>query len=231
MKKMFSLALALIMALALAIPTFAVEQDDSVNAADTTTGQITVTNPVVGETYNLYRLLDLESYNTASGAYAYKLNSKWAAFFEQTSINGVYVNIDAQDYVTWVDGASAAEFAKLAKEYAKNNTIAADYTCEKYASGTVSYDEIPLGYYLMDSSLGTLCSLTTTDNVVEIAEKNSVPDVKKEVEEDSTGAWGERDNADIGQTVNFKSTITIPAATVTDAESGKAGVQNLILEE
>ena len=70
MKKMFSLALALIMALALTVPAFAVEQDDAVNAADETTGQITVTNAVTGETYDLYRLLDLESYDKTAGAYA-----------------------------------------------------------------------------------------------------------------------------------------------------------------
>ena len=220
MKKMFSLTLALIMALALCVPTMAAEQDNSVNAADSTTGSITVTNPVEGETYNLYRLLDLESYNKDTGAYAYKLNDKWDEFFEQDTIKDVYVNIDAQEYVTWVDGASAPAFAKLALAYAQANQIAADET------GDTTYEDIALGYYLMDSSLGTLCSLTTTDNVVEVVEKNSVPTVKKEVMEDSTSQFGESNTADIGQMVDFRSTITIPAST-----GDKSGIQNLVLHD
>lgn len=42
-------------------------------------------------------------------------------------------------------------------------------------------------------------------------DKNEVPENLKTVEEDSTGNYGEENDADIGQTVNFKSTITAQA--------------------
>ena len=52
--------------------------------------------------------------------------------------------------------------------------------------------------------------ISTNPNVV-MEEKNEVPTNLKTVEEDSTGAYGEKNDADIGQTVNFKSTITAQA--------------------
>ena len=73
------------------------------------------------------------------------------------------------------------------------------------------FDNLDLGYYLVDSTLGTLCSLDTTNPDVTIEEKNAVPTNEKEVEEDSTNAYGKTNDADIGQTVNFKSTITAQA--------------------
>ncbi|MBQ2926495.1 MAG: SpaH/EbpB family LPXTG-anchored major pilin, partial [Ruminiclostridium sp.] len=53
-----------------------------------------------------------------------------------------------------------------------------------------------------------LCSLDTTNPSVEIEEKNEVPSLTKVVQEDSTEHWGETNDADMGQVVNFKATIT-----------------------
>ena len=56
--------------------------------------------------------------------------------------------------------------------------------------------------------MGTLCSLNTTNPNAVIEEKNDVPTIEKDVQEDSTGAWGEENTAQIGDTIAFKTVIT-----------------------
>lgn len=91
-----------------------------------------------------------------------------------------------------------AAFAKIALKYATDNSIEADAT-QKATSASVSFNTLPLGYYLLDSSLGTLCSLDTTNSNVTITGKNAVPTNKKEVKEGETRS--DKNDADIGDTV------------------------------
>lgn len=203
MKKLASLLLALVMVFAMGTTAFAAQEGEKDG------GSITIDNAVVGQTYSVYQILYLESYDAATNAYSYKANSAWETWLKtQTS----YVSIDAQGYVTWVaTGDSAtAEFAKLAQAYAKQQSMTSDPTAVTATSTTVSFTGLKLGYYLVDSTLGTLCSLDTTNPSVTIKEKNAEVTNVKEVEEDSTGDYGSVNDADIGQTVNFKSTITLP---------------------
>lgn len=199
-KKLASLLLALFMVLSMSITAFAA----------TETGTITIDNAVKDQTYTIYEILKLESYNLASKAYAYKATDRWSGFINSDAIKGVYVNVDDQGYVTWIEGKSAADFAKLAQAYAKDNSIA-NQGSTKATSATVEFTGLELGYYLLDSSLGTLCSLNTTNPNVTIKEKNAEPTNVKTVEEDSTGNYGAKNDADIGQTVKFQSTITAQA--------------------
>ena len=192
-KKLASLLLALALAFALAVPAF----------AESETGSITINDAVVGQTYTIYQILDLESYNASANAYAYKAATAWSAFINDGAIKGVYVNVDAQGYVTWKDGADAAAFAKAAQKYAKENNSIANQGSVTATTTTVSFNGLDLGYYLVDTTLGTLCSLDTTNPNVEMYEKNEVPTNVKTVEEDSNNTWGSKDDADIGQTVSF----------------------------
>ena len=178
--------------------------------AEGETGSITINDAVVGQTYTIYQILDLESYNASANAYAYKATTAWNTFINSDAIKGTYVKVDAQGYVTWKDGADAAAFAKAAQMYAKDNSIANQGSVTATTT-TVSFTSLDLGYYLVDTTLGTLCSLDTTNPDVVMEEKNEVPTNVKTVEEDSTGNYGEKNDADIGQTVNFKSTITAQA--------------------
>ena len=199
-KKLASILLALVMALALTATAF----------AEGETGSITINDAVVGQTYTIYQILDLESYNASANAYAYKATTAWNTFINRDDIKGTYVEVDAQGYVTWKGDADAAAFAKLAQKYAKDNSITNQGSVTA-TSTTVSFTGLDLGYYLVDTTLGTLCSLDTTNPNVTMEEKNEVPTNVKTVEEDSTGNYGEKNDADIGQTVNFKSTITAQA--------------------
>ena len=200
-KKLASLLLALVLAFALAVPAFAAGE----------TGSITINDAVVGQTYTIYQILDLESYNASANAYAYKAATAWSAFINDGAIKDTYVKVDAQGYVTWVKDADAAAFAKAAQKYAKENNSIANQGSVTATTTTVSFTGLDLGYYLVDTTLGTLCSLDTTNPDVVMEEKNEVPTNVKTVQEDSTSNYGEKNDADIGQTVNFKSTITAQA--------------------
>ena len=90
-----AILLALIMVFALAAPVMA-----------SGNGQITVNGAVVGQTYNIYRIFDLESYDAkkGTGAFAYKVNSNWSAFISTPEAKA-YISVDGQGYVKWNEGA------------------------------------------------------------------------------------------------------------------------------
>ena len=200
MKKFVSVLLALVMTLALSV---------SALAAPATNGSITIDNAIEGQTYTIYELLYLESYNKDAGAYSYKATNEWKTFIESAAIKDVYMHTDDQGYVTWVAADSAAaDFAKLAQAYAAENGIAHKGTV-KATGTTVKFENLELGYYLVDSTLGTLCALDTTNSAVTMKEKNAEPTNVKEVQEDANSAWGNKNDADIGQTVNFETTINV----------------------
>lgn len=217
-KKLASLILAMIMVMAMAMPAFATEVGSG--TSELANGTITIEKAIPDQTYSIYRILELESYDNnqkPDGAYTYKLiGNGWDAFFKSGEGKN-YVSIDAQNYVTWLETkkgeADVAAFAKAALDYAKTTGIAADAEKSVSATGdeeivTVTFDSLKLGYYLLDSTTGALCSLDTTKNTATIQEKNTEPTLDKEVEEDSTGNYGTYNDANIGQVVNFKTTIT-----------------------
>lgn len=210
LKKLAGMLLAMIMVLSMSTVAFAAQ------GTNDNSGSITINDAVEGHTYNAYQVLVLESYNTDAGAYSYKANDDWKNWLESQT---KYVSIDAQGYVTWVKDADPAAFAKAALAHAEENKITP--TDAKTADGTtVKFEKLNLGYYLVDTTLGTLCSLDTAVSDVEMFEKNEQPPVKKEVKEDSTGNWGDENTAEIGQTVEFRSTI-----------GAKPGAQGYVLHD
>jgi len=198
MKRVTSILLALALLLALA-GTAAAEDK----------GSITIDNAIVGKTYTIYRIFNLNSHNTDYSAINYTVSEKWTAFFAEGAPGRTYVDIDkTYGYVVWKTGASPANFAAEAMKFAADKGIAHDGQAVA-APGTVKFDDLALGYYLVQSDLGALCSLDTTMPNVTIKEKNSESTVDKQVQEDSTGDYGDHNDADIGQTVNFRTTINV----------------------
>ena len=208
MKKLMALLAALTLALAMAVPAFAESGTASNN------GTITIDNAVTNTTYNAYRIFDLESYDTEKNAYSYKLSTKWENFpAYSTTIDGNTVraadffSVNSAGYIEWEEEATGADFAKLAKAFAVANNIACDKT-ETASSATVTFTDLTLGYYLVDTSLGSLCSLDTTAPSVTIKEKNSDTTIEKKIV--ITGDEKvDSNSAGIGDTVNFSITITV----------------------
>lgn len=210
LKKLASFLLVLVMVLSVTTTAFAEEGGET-----TTKGSITITNALGGETYNAYQILYLESYNAAENIYAYKANSAWEEWLRTQT---TYVSFDSQGYVTWVKGANAADFARAAKGQLSGKT--ADGHVTPTADGSATISDLKLGYYLVDSTVGALCELNTTKPSVKITDKNTKPTIEKKVQEDSDGSWGDVNDADIDQTVKFKSTI-----------SAKPGARNYLVHD
>ena len=200
-KRILAVLLAVMLVMSMATTVFATME------GTLTGGSITIEKAAEGQTYSAYQILYLESYDAEAGNYAYKANSAWA---EWLATQTAYVAIDEQGYVTWVSGANVDEFAKLAQAELEGKT--ADASVESVTTDgvtTAKLENLKLGYYLVDTTLGTLCSLDTTNPNVTMKEKNEAPTITKEVEEDSTNEWGETNDADVNQVVNFKATITV----------------------
>ena len=200
-KKIAAIMLSVMMVLGMASVVSAEEG----GATAASTGTITINNAAPKEKYSIYRILDLESYSEDN--YAYKVSSKWKNFIESNAIKDKYITIN-NDYVTWIKDKDVREFAKLARDYANTNSIEKEE--EKIApdttGGSVTFEQLSLGYYLIDSGVGTLCILNTNSKDLNINEKNNIPSVEKKVKKaDST--WGDNNTASIGDKVEFKTTI------------------------
>jgi fimbrial isopeptide formation D2 family protein/LPXTG-motif cell wall-anchored protein len=189
----------------------------SVSATDTTTStetsSITVENAIAEKTYQVWRILDFEV-SSGSGSDTtgiYKINSSFADFIKAQT---TYFTIDANGYVTATDALTNASadtlqtLAQAALTYAQEKSITANGTAPANSDGTASFSNLELGYYVMDSSTGALCSLQTNTGVT-IQEKNGVPTVEKTVEEE--GTYDSNSDAMIGDTVNYQTVITLQA--------------------
>lgn len=206
-KRLLSLAVLFVMALVQMNPL-------SVSAASN--GSITINKAIVGETYRIYKVLKLETYDATYNHYIYRATEEFKPFIESA---------DGQKYLTAQNGNNTGdtfyvwngentdsrvqEFAKLAMKYAEDHTIRA--TDFKVAdTTTVSFTGLDLGYYLVSSTTITdgtkLLSLTTTKPSATTNEKNTKkPDVDKKVLEG--GVYGTVSDASIGDTVQFKATV------------------------
>lgn len=218
-KKLFAALLAAALVLAMAVPAFAVTSAD-------TKGSIRIDHTVSGETYTIYKLFNLDSYDAASKTYSYTVESDWEGFFK-TGAGKNYIELDGQGHPTWKSGVDSndnsdtvAAFAKAALAWAADKKISG--TKETATGGTVTFSNLDLGYYLVDSSLGALCGLNTTNPDATIKEKNEKPEIKKEVQT-SAGDWSSENNAKIGDTVEYKVEIKVADGaqkyTVTDTMS------------
>lgn len=211
MKKLMAALLAVAMVCAMAIPAWAASGSSS-----TTRGSITINSAVAGEDYTIYKMFKLNSFDTnandGAGNYSYTVVPDWEDFFKDSAAGNSYITLE-NGHPTWVGAENAdtyKQFAKAALAYANQKGISATKT-EKANSNTVKFDNLDLGYYLVDTSLGALCGLDTTKPDATINEKNEVPDIDKKVA-DSEGNWVTENTAKIGDTVNYKVTITVQTA-------------------
>ena len=197
------------MVCAMAIPAFAA------GGAGATTGEgkITIDNAVIGHTYKIYRILNLQ-YNDTAKSFRYEKNDKWGAFVEEQT---AYLAVDSKTgVVTWANsdnadnGTAIKALAVAAGQHVTDTPSLAADDSKEATSNTVIFDNLPLGWYLVVSDLTTdaICSIDTTAKEVTIKEKNGVPTVTKEVEY-ASGSWGQGNDGNVGDTVNFQTTIYV----------------------
>ena len=175
-----------------------------VQADEITDGSITINNAIEGQTYTIYKILDLESYD--GNNYSYKAESGWDAFI--TGAGKSYLKTNENGYVEFVGTkADMPAFAKSALKFAKDNGLPKVASKTADATNTVTFGTLSLGYYLIDSSTGALCSLDTTHPTATVQEKNSVPTVDKTILDSNNTT--KKNSVNIGDTVLFKTTIDV----------------------
>lgn len=181
-------------------------------------GSITITKALTDKTYTIYEMLKLESFSENN--YSYKVATGWENFFE-TGEGATYMKKDENGYMTFKTGMDSEvnlrDFAQKALTYAKEDH-GISMQSQPAISNTVTFSNLKLGYYLIDSPAGALCGLTTTNKNVSIEEKNGVPTVEKIIVDSNKN---ETDNyANIGDVVKYKTIIT-----------AQGGAQNYVLHD
>ena len=184
-------------------------------ASPETTGTLTINGVKENQTYKLYKVLDLESFSGDN--YSYKVG--WEKFFSTGGEGKKYISINENNYAEWntnKDEATVRAFAQKALEYANSNTLTPvkNITTTK-GQNSIEETGLALGYYLLDSSVGTLCSLSSSQPNVTINEKNDVPSVDKTFDDGKT-----TNNASIGDVITFNTIVNV-----------KQGAQGYVLHD
>ena len=295
-KKIMAVLVAAMMIMAMCVPAWAA----SGRIEDTEKGQITVSNVKDGETYNIWRMFELASFDdndpsagvhndaTNSERYSYVIssNSPWYNWLNSNNyakfiptdgtlspVTGQYFWIEPDAVTINGDGsyhvitattnfsnaydlptASATndaattdylgtnfstiqKFAQAAVAWAEQQTFTGTYVPTTFVgdtSGTKTISNLTLGYYLMGTTEGTLCSLDTTNKSVTIYEKNDEPTLdpdtgkkvmKKGIDFDSDtllveANWVKNRDANISDKVYFRTEIT-----------AKQGAENYVIHD
>lgn len=207
MKKLLAVALVFVMIAALSVTALAAE-----------TVTITVTEPsdkgdaTTPETYTAYKILSavktaelaadgpisdgdegITYYTTAANAAL--LGSYFT--FADSKIDDAAVKVVKATTITANDQTSAAGLLAIAK-------------ANSFPSTAVTVGQattLDIGYYVIESSLGTQLILITTD--MEIAQKNYYPSFTKAFDETPAGDTADS-NAAIGDTIEYVITVTVP---------------------
>lgn len=205
-RQFFALVLALVLTLGLCATAFA----DGAKP-----GSITISNPAQGKTYEVFKLLDIveDESDLANKGFIYKLtNDDWATFITtvQDGSGANYFNLfenGGKKYVLANENLKGgiADFAAKAKAYAETNKLAPLKTAKAEAEGALEISGLDLGYYLVRSDLGILCSLDTTAPNAEVKEKNEATVIVKNVEDTTK----KQNVAEIGTYVKFTIRITV----------------------
>ena len=189
---------------------------------NTSQGSITISNVKKGETYKIYRILDLDSYNYPTEnpkggnySYTYKQGDKnateWKNFIDHNTGDGKYfkkTDSTVSKYFTANDGVKGEDIAKAALKYVQDNTtIEADGSYTASEDGTYTFNNLPLGYYLVESTVSALCSLDTTNPNQTIEVKYEVPTVTKKIID--TEGLVSNTTAKIGDPITYHVTIPV----------------------
>ena len=216
MKRILAIVCTFVMIISMATGVNAVNEPSTTP----TPGSITVENVKLGETYKVYKILTLDSYDKDKKAYSYIRNAepdKWNTFVG-TNQAQEFLDENPDGYVTFKSSAtsdkSVRKFALTALKYAKENNISATKqitaTAETTEGNTVKFTDLPLGYYLVESTVGTACSLTTTNPNATVKDKHDMPEVsKKIISGGNIYQEGAKNTVDFGTVVNFETTVTL----------------------
>lgn len=203
------------MALTSVVPAFAA-----------TAGTITINGnanqSLKGKTFAVYKLFNLvKSGDGTTAAYNYTVNSKYASILKE--VTGKEKDQDIADYISGLSETNLRTFSDTMRKKIKAAKLTADIskTCTEAeaTSATIPVDD--MGYYLIDettavageNAAASLVMLQTTEPNATVNIKSNYPSTgvtKKIQEDDGNVGWNDIGDYEIGQTIPYKFTSTVP---------------------
>lgn len=208
-------------------------------ATDKTTetdGSVEVTNTKKDQKYTLYKLFDADmgvnnaiTYTLPAGKTEADLTYNEKSWFELNSNGFVVAKSGTVD--EWAKDPDAKAWAvSFGSKVGDEKTAASD------GDTNVKWDTLAYGYYYVDTTLGSFIGVDSANKNAEIAEKNEVPSVDKEIVSTTSGAVGddptkaedtagdkgknEAATAQVGDTITYKVTV-----------SAKPGAENYVVTD
>ena len=227
MKRILAIVCTFVMIISMATGVNAVENTSTTATSTPERGKITVTNAIAGEDYKIYKILSLESYDKTAGAYSYKKpGGDWDTFINSDEGQQFFTS-NENGYVTLKD-TSDKEVRKLAIYaigYAQKHNITATKTAtasvSKSDNATAVFEDLDLGYYVVESTSGTACNITTAAPTAEIQDKHDNPSVTKIITQGgNVNSDGTMNSVNLGEMVSYEITINV-----------KPGAKNYVLHD
>ena len=237
-KKAISILLTILMVVGM-MSTFAFAEGNGTNSTDDKVGSITVANPQDERTYTAYKIFDVTyggSETTGEGkdavttkpvnySYTISTDSDWFTtvekFAEDTANNWISLEDtgDGETFAVKLTNATASGVAEFAAELAKvdSKPIGIELVLQTNDSGkqVAKAEKLPLGFYFISTTSGSLAMMTTTDKDVIIYDKNESDGFDKsatkinDVEVLSTNS--KKVDANIGDVITFEITVKVPS--------------------
>ena len=211
MKKFLSILMVLAIVLSLSVTAFATENK----------GSITISNATIEETYALYKIFDATISKDADGntnAVSYSIttdNQFFAALFgaDGKTDNTYFVYNADIGSVTKKEGVNDSELIKYLTELVAGGTYTSAVEPIKATTDEVKFENLPYGYYLITSSLGTTVTINSNTPDVTVIDKNQKPGgdfdklIQNGVDADGNPIWEKENSANIGDEVTYKITF------------------------
>ena len=212
-KRIIALVIAMVMVFGMSVTVF---------AAQLGTGTITVENATKGQTYTAYKIFNATFAGT--DGISYKVLASKAGSVDTTlfDVSTTEETIDGEQYYTVTPKSTATD--KLITAWAKANYSAFDaegMTGVYGEDGTVTFSDLPYGYYYITSSLGAVVTIDTAHPDATVKDKNTggpnAPDKKIVAENGNAMTAAASNDAAVGSTesfqVRFNATNWITSAT------------------
>ena len=223
LSKILAFVIAIAMVLAMVLPVMAAG-----------TNSITVNVNFKDQKYKLYKLFNAtvnsgregqsdsgsESSVTDSGI-SYTLiddtDHALSKEFTVTKADGSTATVKAGDWFEYVNesdkniqikaGAdiTTEEFRLWAQQYGQ--AVGDELTAASDNDTNIKWTGLDDGYYFITTTTGTLVTVDSVAPDAIVKDKNTPPTIDKTVEEDSSSEYQKQNDAEIGQTVNFKTVI------------------------